>query len=459
MSIFQSSNADINRIIADCNRSLSYLLNSSKTTNQCSISKAHLKKINDHIKQYCRSLLRVAAASKQPENKQRGLARKVIWGSMAAHVCAILRAAAKREIQLSSDEIIPAARNNKRWPVLDETITVHWERKSSWGYRLIQKDGLLRTAQRLVLRDMLQVLGIHSEYDYSRASRGEKKLFTHICKLIEEEKYHSWWTADVKSCFASLRPKHFDWLPLTGHEVRNFVFNPASATVKVLLPKDLDEVIQWMKEQYPACTVDTIDDMVSVTTQMVRWGGLPEGAVHSPLLACGFVGRELRACLGEKEGISGVSFMDDLAIGARLEMDTQAAAMELRQRMLSHPAGPLKLHAGPVQSVWSMKVCVLGYFLEPENGLNGTTHVKPGPKRLRRFKDRLKQRLELAGPQDDLLVIGEQYLKPWYASQQAWTKSPDTENLSWSAMASYVRDFEYGIEMGKNHPSYYELVK
>ena len=106
-----------------------------------------------------------------------------------------------------------------------------------------------------------------------------------------------------------------------------------------------------------------------------------------------------------------------------------------------------------------MKVCVLGYFLEPENGLNGTTHVKPGPKRLRRFRERLKQRLQAAGPGDDLLLVGEGYWKHWYASQQAWTKSPDTENLSWSAMASYVDDFKYGIEMGKNHPSYYELVK
>jgi hypothetical protein len=420
------------------------------------VTKADLKYFENQIKTHRRNLLRVAKIPAEAQLKKQIVARKLVWTSLAAHTCAVLRAAVKRGAYLSPDQIRAGALDSKKWLVLTETITVQWKPKHSGGYRLITKDGVFRTAQRLVLRDMLQVVGIDNNFDYSRFGKGEKKLLTDICKLIEKEEFDWWWTTDVKSCFASLKAKHFDWLPLKGHEVRNFVFNPKCVKVKVLMPKKLDQLIQWLKQRYPTFPMSNTDDVVLFTTQLTRQGGLPEGAVHAPLLARGFLGRELRAHIGGKEGIIGFSFVDDLIIGTRLENDAQAAKEGLRERFEKHPAGSLVLHKSVPLDAWSRKVCVLGYFIEPGNGLNGTTHVKPGTKRCDRFKARLAGELSAASADEDLYEVAERYRRRWYNAQQAWTKIPiHSDMVSENITASYVDDFRYGNPVGGNHPSFF----
>src|SRR5690606_812540 len=102
--------------------------------------------------------------------------------------------------------------------------------------------------------------------------------------------------------------------------------------------------------------------------------------------------------------------------------DAQAAAEILEERLKSHPAGPIELHSSKVTNAHSLKVMVLGYWLEPGKG-HGThyVHVKPGPKRIERFKQNLACRLENAGSEDDLYDVGCEYWKHWFASQAAWT--------------------------------------
>jgi hypothetical protein len=146
-------------------------------------------------------------------------------------------------------------------------------------------------------------------------------------------------------------------------------------------------MIQWLKMQYPTYTMNTIEDMVVVTTQLVRQGGLPQGAVHSPLLARGFVGRELQALLGGEEGIVGLSWIDDLTIGTRLKMDAQAAVHALTERFKTHPAGPLELHVSTVHTAASRRGRSARIFPRTGQWLWGHNSCEAWTKTLRKFQD------------------------------------------------------------------------
>ena len=397
------------------------------------------------VKAHSRALLRVSRAL--PETKQKAVARKVVLSSLASHVCAVMRALVRKKIYGSPQLIVEMAKEIKGCKPLTEPVTAWWVPKAKGGFRLMSEDGVRRTAQRLVFRDMVTALGVDSDHDFARRGRGEKALLTKVSTLIDEG-YQWWWTPDIKAFFASLKPSHFEWLPLTRQEITNVIFNPKCAKVRIRVPKELKKVTQYVKDTYPFLYVGNTE-LMTLTTQLVRQG-LPQGAVHSPLLARGFLGRELRIVFGDEEGIVGLAYIDDLTIGARLELDAQAAVYSLTERFKSHPAGPLELHSSAALPASSWKVCVLGYFVEPGNGVGGTIHIKPGPRRCGKFRRNLCRRLKRASPDERYDVVIE-YWRKWFAGQQAWTTVPGySESLSENIALSYLDDFEHGIPLGKN---------
>jgi hypothetical protein len=161
---------EINEITSECHRALETLrLRSASGGSGACFKKADLKDFRRLINAHGRNLMRVALVPAELQQKKQAVARKVIWDALAAHTCAVIRAAVKRDAHLSPDQIRAGALNGKKWLVLKEPITVWWRPKYSGGYRLMTKDGVFRTAQRFVLRDMLQVLGIDNDLDYSRS--------------------------------------------------------------------------------------------------------------------------------------------------------------------------------------------------------------------------------------------------------------------------------------------------
>lgn len=325
-----------------------------------------------------------------------------------------------------------------------------WHPKGSGGYRLICQDGLWRTAQRLLVRDMYSLMGIEADFDFSRrGAGGEKALVDHVCKHITSG--YDWWVStDIKNCFPSLRPAHFDWLPIDGRLLTNIVFLPKCEKVKVLIPKDPKAVIDFLQASYPDHGVTTIMDMVKLTVQMVRQG-LSQGSVLSPLLARGFVGRELRASLGGMK-VTRASWVDDVYIGAHVRKDVQAAFQAFKERLLSHPAGPIELHDGKPVHASTRKLTVVGYRLEPGNGYgDNPVHVVPGRKRTNNFKNRLTRRLLELGPDEDPMEVGRAYWRRWYDGQQAWTKVPlHTEYLSETLAIQDVDFFMHNQPMAGN---------
>ena len=149
------------------------------------------------ITEYRRTLMRVARAAGGRTRKQSAIARGLVLHSFAAHVCGLLRSFAKMHRYGSPDKIIVLAIQGKRGRAIKyEPVRSKWVPKSSQGFRLVTKDGPKRAAQRLVFRDMLTVLGIDSEFDYSRRGKGEKALLNNVCNDIEGG-HHYWWTPDV----------------------------------------------------------------------------------------------------------------------------------------------------------------------------------------------------------------------------------------------------------------------
>ena len=92
--------------------------------------------------------------------------------------------------------------------------------------------GKMRTAQCLMVRDMLSLTGIDSELNCSRkGGGGERALLEKVCELITEG-YNWWWTPDVKTCFASIKPGHFRWLPIDRRILKNVIFLPKCAEIE-----------------------------------------------------------------------------------------------------------------------------------------------------------------------------------------------------------------------------------
>ena len=136
--------AEIDQVTSECHRALQTLRvwSGSSGSSSGNFTKPELKYFQAQIKSHRRNLLRVAAIPAKAQTKKQALARKLVWASLAAHTCAVIRAAVKRGSYLSPDQIKAGAINGKKWPVLNETITVWWKPKSSGGYRLMTKDGV-----------------------------------------------------------------------------------------------------------------------------------------------------------------------------------------------------------------------------------------------------------------------------------------------------------------------------
>jgi hypothetical protein len=451
--------APIEHIHADVLRAIGRLKVSADETPLIRLTTNQKHRLETLAGDYRRCLVRLSRTFDGDFVKLRRTAEQLLFASFSGRVCAVVRAFVRCERKVGWTEIEEAAKRLDVWKPLSEPVTVRWQPKSyKAGYRLICKDGPERTAQRLLVRDALTVMGVDSEFDFTRkGAEGERGLVQKVCSLMADEHAY-WWTPDVKHFFMSLKPKHFGWLPLDRRLIKDVLFLPKCAKIVVITPKDPKAVLSWMKASFPDLPPVGIssskDELVSLTAHLVRQG-LPLGSVTSPLLARGFLGRELRAALGEL-GVAAFSFCDDLAIGACFKSDGQAAVEALTERLQSHPAGPIELHDAELLPRTSMKVQLLGYFLEPGNGYGtNPVHVKPGPKRTARLRAKMTERLKRAAKAgDDLMEVGLAYNARWYASQQAWTKVPgDSWNASECAAMGYVEDFEMGIPLGGNHPS------
>lgn len=374
--------------------------------------------------------------------------------SDGGHVLALMRAYAKRKKYMSLSKIKKMASRVDCYEPTTERVTVLWIKPVGGKPRPICMAGVIRTAKALMLRDVLLALGIESEFDYSRRGAGGEKAFIGDISKKMTEGYDFWATPDVTNCYPSMRPGHFKGLPISDGLIRNVAFLNEETPITVMLSSQtIGKAREALMTSYGDWALSfPMDKLVlSMTTTILRQG-LCLGSVLSPLLARWFLSRVIKeAEIGEYAFVG--SIVDDLAIGC----ETKAKAVEALSSLteaLAHPAGTVVLHGTAVRPKKNKHV--LGYILQPGNGHgDNPVHVKPGPKRTKRFKARLNSRLVRAKKQDeDIFDTGMKYGAQWYGSQQAWTKVPrHSRQLSENITLSYLMDFNHGEPMGaKQYP-------
>jgi hypothetical protein len=364
--------------------------------------------------------------------------------AVATRVCATVRAFAKTRRLTSLSDIEKFARRLSIWEVLSEPVRVKLLAKPKGGHRVITRDGARRMAQRFILRDLLTAAGVDSDCDYARpGAGGEKKMIEEVCQRIMAG-YRHWQTADIKECFASLKPGHLNWLPLPKKLIRNVVFLPRCAHVGIApSPGAASPGGPVGQGVVPGGISSPYTVAIQSATERVR-RELPQGSVLSPLVARAFVGRELRAVLGPQE-VARCSFVDDLIIGARNHPTVARAIGDLGRRLSEHPAGPISLHIDPPTSTSQGRVKVFGYVLQPGRGYGSNPiHVCPDRERFERFHKRLYERWKAEDQPNDADALEAFILDRlgfWMPSQQAWTVVP-----AYSLNLALTRAFLYVCE-------------
>jgi hypothetical protein len=400
---------------------------------------------------YAANLEHVAREGLKGPKKQFKMAKWRQLDTINACILGVLRAFVRRDKFISLTKIIHLAGELSVYAPLKEEVRALWAAKDKGGYRIIVIPGLMRAAQGFIVRDTLSVMAIDSPFDYAKkGGGGERGLVQQISADISDG-IDWWWTPDVKSCFASIKPGHLKGvLPQHRQLLMNVVYLPKCAKVVVKKPSEREAkaIIESLNVSHPYLMMKSLYDLIKFTTQSVRLG-LPTGSVTAPLAARAVLGRNIAvALLGEKAVAR--SFSDDLNFGASTKGYAVVVKLIVTKQFSSLPAGPIELHETPILSAYSRKVEVLGYRLEPGNGHGDNfVHAKPGPKRIKRFKSRLHQRLTDAGPDAKHFEVGEEYRQRWFAGQQAWTKVPElSDDTSANITVTYVDDFIHGMPLG-----------
>ena len=115
------------------------------------------------------------------------------------------------------------------------------------------------------------------------------------------------------------------------------------------------------------------------------------------------------------------------------------------------PSLAIQLHSNcGLQNAKNGKLKALGYDFIPGKGYAGTpVHVKPGRKRISRFRRRLAQKLCSAGPGSAPFQVGRHYAAAWFAGNRAWTKVPvHSRRACLESAFSYVDDWLSHVPMG-----------
>lgn len=367
-------------------------------------------------------------------------------GHPEVRLFALVRAYAKAKQPFDPAKI---DRFSAGWDVfkpLSERVLVHWKTKTG-GWRPIVNFGPKRRAQCMILRDALELSGVGNPNDCGRRG-GEKRLASDVCDAIEDGN-HFVWAADIRNFYMSLNQGHFGWLHLDRRLLRNVVYLPKCAEIVIRLPKEGGPSALQLQEQYDSLLDSahlSIGDLDKLSISIVR-RGLPQGSPLSPLLASTFVGRLVSDVVPKH--LIWRAYVDDIVVCAPKVSSAQAARRVVTKILKSHPAGKIELKGSKPRNAHKGSANVLGYRLQPDRRYGGGIHIKPGHKRVDRFKQGMAARLDAANAETSPYTIGERYRRAWFDSQQAWTKVPGfSDEASKNYAQLYVENHVARVPLG-----------
>ena len=331
--------------------------------------------------------------------------------SRAVKILAVLRAAHKKRRRLSWPKIRQIAGGLDLGKQCLEKRFIYMKPKDVGGKRPVCTFGIEATARQYIAADLLKAKILGNPYEYAREGRGPKSISIAIKGAIHEG-YYYWIEADVVSCFASLKPGHFDDLPLPG-------------AIKADILSNMHAIPGHNPDKL------SIEDWKSI--QAARHS-LPQGAASSSPLASAFLGRVLRPLMVKAKVVL-FTYSDNIIIGARSAEEAKAFASALRESFLALPAGPLTIKIGACNDA-RYRADILGWRFKLrlfEDEFRVT--MCPRQRSFYRFEKRLRCRVAEGG--EDFEARGHDYAQSWAKSLQ-WKIADYEQSPLWVTASGVI---------------------
>ncbi|ARJ65929.1 hypothetical protein WV31_09815 [Magnetospirillum sp. ME-1] len=274
-------------------------------------------------------------------------------------------------------------------------------------YRPICSFGILRRAQQIMVRDMLEAILGTNHLDFNQAGRGARAAIAKITSLIATGDFSHVVVSDISNCFGSLKHDGVKaMLPLPGSVVDHVVLTSEDAPIHfVAIPEGMS--VEYAKKKARQ--------------------GIPQGSLVSPFVARTLLDPTLRAsALGGEM----VVLVDDLLALAGSYGEASAIKNTLQCEMANHPAGPFALKHVCITPIteWSG---FLGYRIGAVVTNDQVLVVAaPSNKSLAKFASKLEH-MALAGATDEQI----------YRAIVDWGRSWD-----WTMANEHARsDFENAV--------------
>lgn len=330
------------------------------------------------LNEYSRRLQRISSARISGSREGLRTAAFRALTSFDARIVAAVRVAAwKNGFPISYAEVVARAERASFDKRCLEPVTARMSQRPSGKPRLVISPGYLRRGLNFILKDVLQVMGVHSPYEHAVSGLGAFAA----CSAIEAAMragYAHWLVLDIKNYFPSVKPSHLDWIPLARGHLKNGAF--LSDDVPIFRHSSLTESIT--------------DDHINNAARQ----GLPLGSAASQQIASSLLGRLLQGLPGD---LVRVTYVDDVALGARNPWDIVAAELTLSQRMAELPAGPLSLKFANRHNA-ARGVQFMQFKIRTDWERLGRTVVSPSRQAFRRLQKEVLRR-HRDGANDDAL--------------------------------------------------------
>ena len=296
------------------------------------------------------------------------------------------------------------------------TIKTQDAKAPATTYRPICSFGIIRRAQQIMVRDVLEAILGNNHIDFNRAGLGPRAALHRVRDILATGEYTHVVAGDIKNCFGSMK-----------HDgVRAALPIPESVVNHVVL----------LQEETPIHFGSLPEYLSICSAEKKALEGIPQGSLVSSLVARAILDPTLRV---SALGGEAVSFADDFLVFAHTEGEAVAINHALTLNLSNHPSGPFALKHLYIKPVAEWFGFLGMRIMAHKDGAGIHMVAAPSNKSMRAFEAEL-ERLVLAGAPPEQVY---DYVLNWGCS---W---------DWSMANEYaVTTFQAAIESAipyKNH--------
>lgn len=378
------------------------------------LDEAVFVKITTHFRRSMKTLRRVRKAAKSRSDQQTRNLSRIYASSYATRVVATIKVIADRERSKLSPVHLKLASLDKKANQVNLLKGTHGsakimeQHKSSGKKRYVLSPCSNLRASDHILCNILKATGQRSLMEFNCTKKGRTRAALKMKNLIENG-YRYWLIFDLQNCYPSIGLDHLQGTSLPKGMLMTGVF--------------------WNSYVY-------MKDVPNTKAESAVRQGLPQGATASGILAGSFIEGQLAPLLGGD--LEGLSYVDDVAIGARSLAGLKKVAKAIKDRFTDHTAGPLTFkHFGIYDVREGMSFLNYRFFhsadLYPDDCM-----VFPDKEAKNNFRYNIFKLLDgmLGQSFETKAKRVEAYVESWIKGQAAWQPTcEDVEALYNEALA------------------------